>query len=176
MKIPERKQLLLGSAIVGLIGIFAFGLYKPFQNRIKEVRMAQAEKRYERIKARFEARQLPVLKQQRQEMMLRVGQMDKKIPGERMLGEFLEQIADAMNKHNLKDRLVEPKEEFKTDKCICIPVKMQCSGSIQEIFEFFRTMENFPRLVRIEALQLRNNTDLNGKVTMIAQADIYYRN
>jgi Tfp pilus assembly protein PilO len=176
MKIPERKQIYLGAAMLGLIGIFAFGLYKPLQNRIKDLRLAQADKRYERIRARFEVQQLPVLKQQMEQIRLTVGEMDKKLPGDRMLGEFLEQIADAMNKHNLKERVVEPKEEFKIDKCVCIPVRMQCSGSIQEIFGFFKTMENFERLIRIEALELKNGPDLNGKVIMTAQADIYYRN
>ena len=71
--------------------------------------------------------------------------------------------------------MVQPDSEIEVDNLICIPVQIQCKGTMSQIFEFFKSLQNVERLVRIEQVQLKNDTDLNGHVTMTAKANIYYR-
>jgi len=57
----------------------------------------------------------------------------------------------------------------------CIPVIMQCKGSLRQMFDFFRTLQALDRLVRIEHLELSNAGDFSGEVSMRADVVIYYR-
>ena len=97
------------------------------------------------------------------------------IPEQRDLGVFLHRIADLMNEHKLSGQVIEPRKEIKTDKLNCIPVNMKCKGKLAQIFEFYRRLQMLDRLVRIEQVELRNDSDFSGRaVSMDAKAVIYY--
>jgi len=57
----------------------------------------------------------------------------------------------------------------------CIPVDMQCKGTLAQVFEFQKQMQKLDRLVRIEHIKLANDSDFTGEVSLQTKVVIYYR-
>jgi Tfp pilus assembly protein PilO len=171
----ERQQLGIIIAVIAMTAVFAVLQYLPLRSRAHAMEQVKAAQVSAGSMTETQIKSLPALRTQLGQMQTKVGNYEAKIPDERALGAFLQEIADVMNKHNLTDQLVQPENEIKIDNIMCIPVRMQCSGTFRQIFEFFESLEKLERLIRIEQVQLKNDRDLSGLVTMVARADIYYR-
>jgi hypothetical protein len=52
---------------------------------------------------------------------------------------------------------------------------MDCTGALKDIFGFYRDVRAMDRLVRIEKIVLKNDSDLMGRVSMRTEALIFYR-
>jgi Tfp pilus assembly protein PilO len=122
-----------------------------------------------------QSRQLPAFEKQRSELKSSVGDYDVKVPRDRDLGAFLQKITGLMNKHDLKEQLIQPGKELSDDQLSCIPVSMQCKGSLRQMFDFFRALQALDRLVRIQHVELSNAGDFSGEVSMRAETVVYYR-
>jgi Tfp pilus assembly protein PilO len=175
MKKPERKQIYIGAAAIVLIAAFALLLYRPLHGKILQVRNAKAQQLEVERDAFNKQQNLPVMREKLIRTKKETGEFGDRIPADRQLGQLLQSIAEAMNSHRLKDQVVAPGSEVSLDKLNCIPVRMQCSGSMKQIFAFFRTLEGLERIIKIEQVQLKNNADLSGVVSMNALASVYYQ-
>ena len=175
MLFREKRQVVICVAAGAIVGGFLLFRYLPLQKRIKAVRQAKAAQSLALAKASTERAQLPVLKEQFLNLERVVGNYEAKIPAQRELGMFLQEIANLMNKHNLKDQVVQPGGEIKTEELCCIPVSMRCTGKLERIFEFFNSLQLLNRLVRIEQVELTNNGDFSGDVGVKAETIVYYR-
>ena len=91
------------------------------------------------------------------------------------LGAFQQQISDLMKKHGLTEQLIEPGEELEADEVTCKPVSIQCKGRLEQVYNFFDSLESLDRLVRIERVQLTNDNEYSGQVSMQAKTVIFYR-
>jgi Tfp pilus assembly protein PilO len=171
----EKQQLGIFAVIAVMVVIFAIQQYGPLRNRIRLTQQVTAAQASVDIKADEQAKKLPVLKAQREQMQVAIGDYEVKIPDDRNLGAFLQEIADVMNKHDLGEQVVQPESEIPVDNLMCIPIRIQCKGDLRRIFEFFRSLQKVERLTRIEQVQLKNALDLNGMITMTARVNIYYR-
>lgn len=172
----DKHQFVIIVFFCMLIAVFAIMQYCPLRNQahaveqVKSAQLAAAEKTEEQI------RNLPALRSQLEEMKSNIENISKRIPYEPMLGAFLKEIADVMHKHRLTEQMVQPEVEIKMDGNInCIPVKMQCKGNLRQIYGFFGSLQNLDRLIKIEQIQLKNDQQLSGMLTMIATGNIYYR-
>ena len=79
-----------------------------------------------------------------------------------------------MNEHDLKEQLIKPGGEIKTDILNCIPVTIKCKGSLEHMFSFYKRLQNLDRLVRIEKVELVNDRDLDGQVSMKTKMVVFY--
>jgi Tfp pilus assembly protein PilO len=173
MKI-DFKQIGIGAAIAALLAAFAMLLYTPLQKSLHGIKAVRSATAIIERSAREELSEIPQLRTQLAAMQVRVGNYDAKIPNDRQLGLFLGQIAESMNKYGLKDQFVEPQEEIKAGKLMCIPVRMQCSGSMQELFGFFRALNKLERMMRIESVELKNAKEIGNAVAMAVKLNIYF--
>jgi Tfp pilus assembly protein PilO len=171
----EKQQLGIFAVLAVTIAVFVMQQYGPLRDRIRMTQQVKAAQASVDIKADEQAKKLPILKTQRAHMQAAVGDYGVKIPDDRKLGAFLQEIADVMNKHNLGEQVVQPESEMPVDDLMCIPVRIQCKGDLRQMFEFFRSLQGVGRLMRIEQVQLKNTSDLNGMITMTARVNIYYR-
>ena len=80
-----------------------------------------------------------------------------------------------MNACKLTDQLVQPGEELKSDQLCSIPLKLECRGSLEQLFAFFQAMEDMDRLVRLEEVQFENDSDFSAVVKLNAKANVYYQ-
>lgn len=175
MLFRERQQTMICVAAAAIVVGFLLFRYLPLQRRIKVVEQARASQRLAITRASAQSAQLPVLKEQLRKLEKTVEDYEANIPGQRDLGVFLQRIADLMNKHNLKDQLVQPGEEIETEELHCIPVSVQCKGGLKQIFGFFKSLQLLDRLVRIGEVRLINDKDFSGEVSVQAETIIYYR-
>ncbi len=172
----EKKQQIINLtlAIVMVLGFVIFG-YLPLNKKTKAVKHMKSEQKLTIDKASIASKQLHVVEEQLRNLQQKLENYDQKIPEQRELGAFLQQMASLMNKHDLKDQLIQPGTEIAIDSLKCIPIKMKCRGNLSQIFEFFKSIQTFDRSVRIEQVQLANGNDFNGEITIHTKAFIYYR-
>ena len=158
-----------------LIGGFVVFRYVPRRRQMQQLQRATAAARAEASRTTAQAGQLPQLKRHLVELQSTVGDYDSKIPHDRQLGPFLQTIAGMMDRCALTDQLIEPGEEIEVGALRCIPVSMRCVGELKQVFEFFVSLQDIDRLVRIKKVKLANDKDFSGRITMQTEAFIYYR-
>lgn len=171
----DKKQIAICVAAGAMVIAFVLFRYLPLRQRIKAAERIKAAQRLAINKASMEKAQIPVLKEQLLKLQQTVGNYQASIPSETDLGVFLQQIADLMSKHNLKEQVIAPCKEITVEGLNCIPVDMQCKGRLAQVFEFYKRMQKLERLIRIEKVKLANDADFSGQVSMQAKVVIYYR-
>jgi Tfp pilus assembly protein PilO len=175
MLFRERQQLTICVITAVIVGGFVLFRYLPLRNRMKAVRQIKSAQALTIAKGIADNRQLVLLKEKLSKLQHRLENYEANIPMNSDIGEFLHTIADLMNKHSLGEQVIEPRKEIEAHNINCIPVKMQCTGRLIQIFEFYRELQELDRLVRIEQVKLSNDRNFTGRIGMEARAIIYYR-
>lgn len=175
MLFRERKQIVICVAAGAMVTAFVLFRYLPLRQRIKVVRQKKTAQRLVISNASMEKVQMPVLKEQLLKLRQTVENYKVNIPAKNDFGVFLQQIADLMSKHNLREQVIAPGKEIVARGLTCIPVDMQCKGTLAQVFEFHKRMQKLDRLVRIEQIKLDNDNDFSGQVSMQTKVVIYYR-
>ena len=80
-----------------------------------------------------------------------------------------------MEEHHLTEEVVTPGGQIASEELYCIPVEIQCKGSLSDIFGFFKGLQSLERQVRIEQVKLINDTNFSGEVTLDTRSVIYFR-
>ncbi len=158
-----------------MAGGFILFRYLPLRKRMKDIKSLRTQTQSAVNRASIQRRELPALREQLTETQKKVENYAANIPTQRDLGLFLHQIAALMNEHELKEQMVQPGRETQAEGLNCILVNMQCRGGLEQIFEFYRSLQKLDRLIRIEHVKLVNKKDFSGQVTMQTKAVIYYR-
>ncbi len=175
MLFQERKQITIFIAAGTIVAAFVLIRYLPLRKRIKAVERERAAQTLAINQASMERVQIQLLKEQLLSLQTKVGNYKANIPEQNDFGVFLQQIADLMGKNNLREQVIAPGKEITVKGLNCIPVDMQCKGALAQVFEFQKQMQRLDRLVCIENIQLANDSDFSGEVSMKAQVVIYYR-
>ena len=171
----EKQQIVICIIAGAMLGGFVLFRYLPLQRKAKTVEQIRTAQALTIAKASSRSKELSVLKEKLVKLQMAVGNYEANIPSHRDLGAFLQQIANLMNEHNLKEQLIRPSIEIRTDILNCIPVNMQCKGELTQIFEFYKSLQALDRFVRIEQVKLVNGTNFSGELSMQTKAFIYYR-
>jgi Tfp pilus assembly protein PilO len=175
MLFRKRQQVII-CIVAGLfVADFVLFGYLPLKNRLKAIKQARTAQNTVIAKAATQRERLPALRQQVQGLQSVVADFEANVPAQKYIGEFLQQIANLMTQYNLSEQVVAPSKEIEGDGLNCIPVDVQCKGKLARIFEFYKSLQDLDRLVRIEQVSLTNDTDLGGQVSMQTMAVIYYR-
>ena len=175
MYFKERQQIII-CVVAGLVVcVFMLFWYLPLHKKMEAIRQTKAAASLAIAKGAADSRQLPLIKEQLQELQEKLAKYEANIPDKNTFGGFLGRIADLMNENNLKEQEITPGQEIKADKFNCIPITMRCKGKLDQIFRLYRQLQTLDRLVRIELVKLSNDSDLGGQVTMETRAFIYYR-
>ena len=123
--------------------------------------------------AAAQSAELPGLERRLRGMEKAVQGFDLRVPADRALGTFLQQIAGIMTDCHLTEPGVLPGKEGKTDDLNCVPIHVACRGTLADIFGFFKKLQNLDRLVRIEKVAMENDSDLTGQISLQVEAVIF---
>ncbi|MGB2809187.1 MAG: type 4a pilus biogenesis protein PilO [Sedimentisphaerales bacterium] len=175
MLFQERRQIAICIAAGAIVAAFMLFRYLPLRQRIKTAEREKTAQTLAINKALMERVQLLVIKEQLLNLQTTVGNYKANIPAQNDFGVFLQQIADLMGKHNLREQVIAPGKEIAVKGLNCIPVDMQCKGTLAQVFEFQKQMQRLDRLVRIEHIKLANDSDFTGDVSLQTKVVIYYR-
>jgi Tfp pilus assembly protein PilO len=171
-RVSHRKQQVWVHIIAGLfVCDFILCGYLPSQERLRSLEQAQAQQKRAIAMAAAQQAQLASLEQQLAEMEKEVERFDLRVPAERALGVFLQQIADTMT--GLGDQVVLPGREVHAGGLNCVPIHVACRGTLPDIFRFFTRLQSLERLVRIEKVALENDAELTGQLRLQVEAVIF---
>ncbi len=118
---------------------------------------------------------IPALRRQADDLRVKLADYDRRIPPDRQFANLWHRMAEVMDKHNLQEQVVQPGAETTSQIVGCIPITIQCSGTLEQIFEFLKSLADFERLIRIEELQLQNDAEYSGQIKLSAAAKVYYQ-
>lgn len=175
MKRPEKKQVqIIVIAAVIIVGFTVLRFY-PLARRMAKIRRTRGEQVAAVTQVRQYTLGIPALRRQAADLRVQLADYDRRIPGDRQFADLYHQMAEAMSRHNLQDRIVQPGAETTGQSVGCIPITIQCSGTLDQTFEFLKSLADFDRLIRIEELQLQNDAEYSGLIKLNAAAKVYYQ-
>ncbi|MBW8002113.1 MAG: type 4a pilus biogenesis protein PilO [Planctomycetes bacterium] len=174
--VEEKKQIMTFVMVVAMAVAFFLFKYVPLRKKLSDVKQNLSEQRLTIMKSETEKQQIPIVQALLDDLNERTQNFDVQIPGDRELGVFLKQVTQIMNKYGLKEQNIKPNSEVKTGNVNCIPIEMQCKGTLRQLFDFYKTFQNAGRLVRIQEVSFTNERDYTGQLSMRAKAIIYYSN
>lgn len=121
------------------------------------------------------SRRMPELALQKRQLQEKIRTNAGKIPEGKQFAQLWQQIAESMNACQLQDQLVQPASEKQSEDICCVPLKIECTGTLQQIFSFFQMLEEFDRLICFEDVQLENDKDFKAVLKLTAKANVYYQ-
>ena len=171
----EKQQLLI--CVLAAVMVVGFVLLRclPLRRKMETLEHARADHKVAITKTCIQSGQLPSLKDQLEQLQQEVGNYEARVPTQRDLGAFLQSLTNLMNEQKLTEQLIKHGAESQAETLSCIPVNMQCKGSLIRIYEFFDALQRLDRLVRIKKVELTNDKYFSGRVSMKAETVIYYR-
>lgn len=163
-----------------VIALLAFGgfvlfRYIPLSRDMNDVKNQRAEQNLIIAKGISDSEQMPVFVDQLQKLQEKLDNYEANIPKQKDLGLFLKKIWDLMDNNNLNDQAIKPLEEKRINDLICIPVSMECKGSLIDLFEFYKNLQSIDRQIRINQVKLQNGSNFSGEIKMDTEIVIYYR-
>jgi Tfp pilus assembly protein PilO len=173
----KKEQMMVYGAVAAVIVIcvIVIARFVPLRKKINELSQERTGQKFIIQKAAAESANLAEMKEHLKRLEQQTASYDKQLPNDRDLGTFLQQIADLMDEHKLTEQQVEPGKKLDDGKLSCIPIEMTCKGKLQQIFDFQKALGRLDRLIRIESIELVNDTNLKGQVKMTAKTRIYYK-
>ncbi len=171
----EKKQIIIFLIAISTIGGFILFRYIPMNKVMNAVKSARAGQNLIIARGISDSEQLPLFTDQLQKLREKLDNYEANIPKQKDLGNFLKKIAVMMDSHNLNDQAIQPLEETRINELICIPISMECTGKLKEIFEFYKNLQEIDRQIRIKQVKLKNGSDFSGKIKMETEIIIYYR-
>jgi len=174
MRNIDKQQIII--IVVAVISLGGFGVlrYLPLASKTRSIKTAREQFQTGDEQVKIQARQLPVLNARIEQVKQQVGDYDNKIPFGRRFASLYDEIAAVMKKHNLSEQLIQPGSETVGQEISSIPISIKCSGRLKDVFEFFRSIESFERVIRIEKLEMKSELD-QDIVAVKAGAIVYYR-
>ncbi len=175
MRIMDKQYALCVSAIVLLaVGVGVFR-YAPVL-RQRQALHATIEDNHRTLEEIHTQRgRLEELAGQLEQMRDQAAAFNAKIPADRSFADLWRQIADLMNQYNLTDQLVQPGAAIESDRLGAILLTLSAGGTMQDIFAFFRAIEQWDRLLCLEEVELTNDGGFGGRVKLSAKARLYYQ-
>jgi len=172
--IDHHPLFLLLILLVGAAGLGAYQYYPVhLQRKALYQTLSRQGDKMEEIKNCSE--KLPTLHRQVKSLEEQDKEFGRLFPADQGLSRLWHQIAEIMDNNHLGDQLVRPGEVSCEEDFCSIPLEIRCTGSFENIFEFFRAMERFERLIRMDQVQLKNDESVSGRLILQAQARVFYQ-
>jgi Tfp pilus assembly protein PilO len=174
MKHLEKQQIIIIAAALVLTTSFTLLRFMPMAKRKAKLAEAKETTIIESESLKVKSASLESMRKELARLQSDLVNYDRQIPTGRNFAELWKQVAGVMKDHGLSEQLVKPETEIHGEIISCIPISLQCSGSLDQIFKLFDSLAQLDRLIRVEDVQLLNDSDYTGNVRMQAKANVYY--
>jgi Tfp pilus assembly protein PilO len=171
----RRQQMWIYLIGVLFVADFVFYGYMPSDRRLRSLKEVRAQQERTIATAAAQGKELPALKLRLKNVEKIVEHYEAYVPEEDLLGVFLQSMAKMMTEHHLTDQGVVPGTAIESGGANRIPVHVNCTGTLNDIYGFFRDFQAMDRLVRIEKAVLKNDSGFTGQIGMHTEAVIFYR-
>ncbi|MBN1788324.1 MAG: type 4a pilus biogenesis protein PilO [Sedimentisphaerales bacterium] len=171
----DKKQFVMSIAVVVLTIAFVLFQFIPLSRKAKILKAANVNLIAANRAVLEKQKALPKIHREIERTEEEIGNFDMKIPVDRSYGSFLEKLTLAMEQQGLTEFMVQPGVEVEINDKFQIPVKVKCKGTLGQIFDFFKVLETFERVIQIEEISLTNSSEADGNVEMQSNMNIFYR-
>ena len=171
----NKKQIWVVFISIIVMIVFVFCGCLPLKHKAELLQVRNKEMSDLVTQRLVEIQQIPSMRLRVNELKLKVGDFDDRIPNNRNLGDFLNNVTDIMQSCNLKEQLVQPAAEIIEGDMYCIPIELNCKGSLEDMFGFFKSLKSYGRLMRIKKIEFDSSDKLDGQVKMVTKGLIYYQ-
>jgi len=164
---------LVGIAIIG-IGILVAGWFFVIQGELEE--LERTERQEQDLKTQYLNKKalainLPLYRQQMQEMELTFGSLLRQLPDSAEVPDLLVDITQAGLGRGLEFVLFKPAKERPVEFYSELPISIKVRGTYHELAQFVSDVAALPRIVTFGDIDLSGQKD--GKLLMTAKAKTY---
>ncbi|NLW83880.1 MAG: type 4a pilus biogenesis protein PilO [Phycisphaerae bacterium] len=173
-RFDKQETVLLAGVLLlaALLGVFR---YLPLLRQRQALDQTIEQNRQTLEQIQTQSARLDELTAQLTHKQAQAATFDARIPTGRSFADLWRQIADLMNQCNLTDQLVQPGRAVETDHLGTIPLTLSCSGTMQDLYAFLQTIEQWDRLIRFDKIELTNDSAFGGGVKLSGTAQLYYQ-
>jgi len=170
----DRQQVVIAAVAAAMVMGFGVLGYWPLLREARAVSAAVDRQREYLRKTDDLVRRLVVL-HRRLDGLEAVGErFDRRVPAEAgRISELWSRLADEMKTHGLRDQLIRPGVLTEGERLVRNTISLECSGSLQQTFDFLRALDASDRLIRVERLTLSNGEGHSGILKLVADARVY---
>jgi Tfp pilus assembly protein PilO len=174
MELDKKKIWIAATATLAFALLAVFG-YVPivWQKHVISQSLHRQSLTMEQVRTCVS--QLPAVEEKISELKPIAEKSRRSIPENRQFASLWQEIAELMNRHNLQNQQVKPGDESQEGAICSVSLDIQCNGSLSDMFAFIGSLERMERLVRIEQMDLTNDKDYTGQLTLSAKAKVFYR-
>jgi len=167
------KVVAIAAAFMALL---AGGYYFDTQAQLDE--LAAIEAKEQELKDDFVRKQnkavnLPLYKQQMEEMEKSFGAMLRQLPSRTQVAELLADVSQTGLANGLEFQLFKPKDEVPAEFYAELPIQIRVTGGYHEFGEFVSDVAALPRIVTVQDIAIRPAGDKGSELVMEAVAKTY---
>ncbi|MCB9858094.1 MAG: type 4a pilus biogenesis protein PilO [Phycisphaerales bacterium] len=180
----KRLNVITISVVVVAVLGFTFGLLLPGNRRLEELQNSIAAEQLAVAIKQAEVGDISGLYKDLVTLSDDVRTFRERLPTDRRLGEFLNELSDAMSKKGISDFNVQPLPATRVasddlperlrlaNGTGVLPVQIAFRSDFKHAFELLDAIEVLPRLAYVERFQVEAVDELSGElnVTMVVQA------
>lgn len=180
----KRLNIITILIVIGASAGFVFGLLIPGARQMDDLQKAIAAEQQSVAQRQAKVGDISGLYQQLVQLSDDVSTFRQRLPADRRLGEFLNELSDAMAKTGIADYQVQPLPATRVDSedlparlklangTGVLPVRIGFHSDFQKAFELLDALEVLPRLAYVERFDVEAEDELSGRlsVSMVVQA------
>jgi Tfp pilus assembly protein PilO len=171
----ERQQVMIFGIAMAIVAGFGLFQYYPMARKADSIRKTIEQQQVVSDETDQLIQQMSRLRNQVESLKPLVTEFERKLPRSRQFASLWQQISDAMNQHRLTDQVVQRDAESDDSRFGSLRIRLQCTGTYQQLFGFFQSLQSLDRFVRIENFQISNDNEYSGRVKLEAVARVYYQ-
>ena len=173
--------------VLGLTAVFVWGFALPGVRNLHELQDKATTELQVVEQERRELGDVSRLYASILELNEEVSSFEKRLPTDRMLGDFLSELSHCIASANIDDFAIQPKQELRLDEArlpaeltpaagtIVLPVNVSFEGSFVEVCNLLDGIEKLDRLAHIEHVDIVNSEERPGHAMAAVVVHAYHR-
>ncbi len=175
MRSVRRHDAVWAAGLVAGLAAFFFLVAGPQFGKARGLRESLREERRRVDEGRSDLEEVPRLQAEVNQLRRQVGQFDQQVPPRDHLGDYLERLAGAAERHGLRPDAIEPGAAVRVNELFAIPIVLRVHGPFKEVYGLLQDIERLPRLTRVERFDAKVAADRPGEVQSEMQLRVFYR-
>ncbi|MFW6154797.1 MAG: type 4a pilus biogenesis protein PilO [Planctomycetota bacterium] len=171
----KRQNMAIFAAILLVAAVAHVVLvHLPQTRRLTAVRDQLARVRQQYAQDAVKARTIPQLQTDVEQLKREFHNFDRRLPGQRELGEFLREISSTGEAGQLANQVIKPGNPSSGPLYNRLPILMDFRCSFGELVHFLGRLNDMTRLTRVEKIQMTPAADEERMLDVHMKVNIYF--
>jgi len=158
-----------------MLAVAAFVLYRPQSRVLGDLRKQIETEKNTTATYAAKVAIVPDLRRQVADMKNRYKDFDRRMPKQRELAGFLDEISKNIEQERLSNHLIEPGGTAREEAFYTMPITMRFQGSYLSLASFLKRIDTMERLIRVQKLHITvDNKGPEPKINCELRLNIYF--